>query len=79
MPLSDGADILPAILAFTNPNPIHPVVAFLAIWLGMLGSCINVAADTYKTAQKSAGVKKVNTNIYDGRLGLHPNWLVRST
>ena len=68
-----GPFIVPAYLAFTNPNPISPIVAFLAIFLGMTGSAINICADTYKTAQKSAGVSKVDTNIYDGeRYSFYP-------
>ena len=74
-----GPFIVPAYLAFTNPDPISPLVAFLAIFLGMTGSAINICADTYKTAQKSAGVIKVDTNIYDGEgLSFYPASVVYS-
>lgn len=64
---------LPALCAFTNSSPISPVVAVLTTILFSTGSALNISADIYKTAQKKAGVKKVTTDIYDGRLGANPN------
>lgn len=64
---------LPAWCAFANTSPMSPVVAVLATILFSTGSALNISADIYKTAQKRAGVKKVTTDIYDGRLGANPN------
>ncbi|KAK9859828.1 hypothetical protein WJX84_010249 [Apatococcus fuscideae] len=64
---------LPAWCAFTNQSPMLPSVAVAATILFMNGSALNLAADFYKTAQKQAGISKVTTHIYDGRLGEHPN------
>ncbi|KAK9832175.1 hypothetical protein WJX74_001678 [Apatococcus lobatus] len=64
---------LPAWCAFTNTSPMLPAVAILSTILFSTGSAINISADLYKTAQKQAGVKKVTSHIYDGRLGAHPN------
>ena len=66
---------LPAWCAFTNTSPMLPAVAVLSTILFSIGSAINISADLYKTAQKEAGVKKVTSHLYDGRLGAHPNYV----
>ncbi|KAK9852130.1 hypothetical protein WJX84_002142 [Apatococcus fuscideae] len=67
---------LPGWLAFTNPHSMSPITAVVALILCFNGSCLNVGSDFYKTAQKQAGVKKVCTHVYDGRLGpIPPNHL----
>ncbi len=64
---------LPAWCAFANPAPISAATAIVGTILFMNGSALNIASDFYKTAQKQAGVKKVCTHIFDGRLGRNPN------
>lgn len=60
--------LVPAFLAFTNPNPMHPWTGVACFFLCHTGSSINVAADFYKLAAKAAGIKVVKSHIYNGEL-----------